>query len=262
MSYILDSLKKAEEERQRGLVPDIKTVQESTAREPRRRTIWLYLLLAALIMNAGMLTTWLFFGTSDKPDSVQTTHTEEDALMSKSQMQTETTERLSAISPLSKEEIPFNNVSGDSSGSEEKVKDMQPDQRSKDTSAVIEEVLPILPSGTKESKRIEDSPHQEKQNMVSDKSSVAVGQGDERIGNDRERVFSLKELPLSVRKSLPELNISAYMYSGKPSERLVTINSYILHEGETLQPGITLEEITEQGVILSYNGYRFQLELP
>ncbi|NCN23775.1 MAG: general secretion pathway protein GspB, partial [Gallionella sp.] len=31
-----------------------------------------------------------------------------------------------------------------------------------------------------------------------------------------------------------------------------------LHEGEIVVPGLKLEQITPEGVVLSYKGYRFQ----
>lgn len=42
-----------------------------------------------------------------------------------------------------------------------------------------------------------------------------------------------------------------------PRNRLVDINDRLLREGMTVAPGLTLEQITPDGMIFSYKGYRF-----
>ena len=48
------------------------------------------------------------------------------------------------------------------------------------------------------------------------------------------------------------------MYSSKPDERLAYINSKKLREGDSVMPGLMLEQITPDGMIFSYKGYRFK----
>jgi general secretion pathway protein B len=48
------------------------------------------------------------------------------------------------------------------------------------------------------------------------------------------------------------------MYSAKTADRFVSINDRALHEGDELSPGVKLEKITFDGMILSYKGYRFR----
>jgi general secretion pathway protein B len=61
-----------------------------------------------------------------------------------------------------------------------------------------------------------------------------------------------------VQQELPALTISVHAYSGKPADRLVGINNRLLHEGEYVADGLKLEQITPDGMILSYKGYRFR----
>jgi general secretion pathway protein B len=61
--------------------------------------------------------------------------------------------------------------------------------------------------------------------------------------------------------SLPELNLDVHVYSEVPAERFVLINSARYQEGERLKEGPLLERITPKGVILSYQGQRFSLEV-
>lgn len=68
-------------------------------------------------------------------------------------------------------------------------------------------------------------------------------------------VPELKQLPQSVRKSLPEIRITSHLY--RKDSRLVSINGRIMSEGFNMDNGLYLEEITSEGVILSYGKHRF-----
>lgn len=59
MSYILEALKKSDQERQRGTVPDLHTVQGSLTEQRERRPRWPYLVAFALLLNAGLMLWWL-----------------------------------------------------------------------------------------------------------------------------------------------------------------------------------------------------------
>jgi general secretion pathway protein B len=69
--------------------------------------------------------------------------------------------------------------------------------------------------------------------------------------------IAMAELPLSIQQEIPAMAIQFHAYSSKPANRLVGVNSLMLHEGESLMPGLRLEQITPEGMIFSYKGYRF-----
>jgi hypothetical protein len=74
MSYILDALKKSDQERQRNSTPGIHTVHATLEREPGRRKLWPYVLILALAFNAGLLLWWLHPWQSEKsnPGAIET----------------------------------------------------------------------------------------------------------------------------------------------------------------------------------------------
>jgi len=72
-------------------------------------------------------------------------------------------------------------------------------------------------------------------------------------------VVDLTELPAAIKESLPPLKMSAHYYTAEPKERFTRINDLTLREGQSLPPGVKLEAITPEGVLLSYEGYRFLL---
>jgi len=72
------------------------------------------------------------------------------------------------------------------------------------------------------------------------------------------RVPHLVELPLSFQKSVPDLTFNSHIYSSSPSSRRVMINNAYLRIGESVA-GLRVEDITEEGVVLSRNGQRFRV---
>lgn len=67
------------------------------------------------------------------------------------------------------------------------------------------------------------------------------------------------ELPLSVRQSLPALNLLVHVYSKTPEDRFVLINGARFREGDELSPGVRLAEIRPQGALVDFRDYRFLL---
>ena len=62
MSYILDALKKSEQEREQGKVPDIKTVHTlPTAAPQQHQSSWLYIVVISIVLAAGGVYLWNHF---------------------------------------------------------------------------------------------------------------------------------------------------------------------------------------------------------
>jgi general secretion pathway protein B len=59
--------------------------------------------------------------------------------------------------------------------------------------------------------------------------------------------------------NLPELHLDIHVHSRKAGERFVFVNMRKYQEGETLKEGPTVERITADGVILNQRGLRFLL---
>jgi general secretion pathway protein B len=59
---------------------------------------------------------------------------------------------------------------------------------------------------------------------------------------------------------LPELRLDLHVYAAKAADRFVFINMRKLREGESLPEGVRVEAITPRGAELSFRGRRFTLE--
>jgi general secretion pathway protein B len=64
------------------------------------------------------------------------------------------------------------------------------------------------------------------------------------------------QMPAEWRAAVPDLSINLMAYSQEPSERLVYIKGHRYMEGERVEGKLTIEKITREGVILSYQGRR------
>jgi general secretion pathway protein B len=56
------------------------------------------------------------------------------------------------------------------------------------------------------------------------------------------------------------LRLDVHVFSEQPAERFVFVNMQKYREGERLQEGPQLDEITPDGVILSLGGQRFRVQ--
>ncbi|MBI3902519.1 MAG: general secretion pathway protein GspB [Nitrosomonadales bacterium] len=74
-------------------------------------------------------------------------------------------------------------------------------------------------------------------------------------------IVAIEALPLSIQQELPKLNVSGYAYSNIPKERTVGINDRLLQEGEYLARGLRLERIDPDGLVFSYKKYYFRQSL-
>lgn len=72
------------------------------------------------------------------------------------------------------------------------------------------------------------------------------------------QVLAFYELPTAVRERLPRLTVSGFSYAEQPDLRLAVINDKVLRQGEDAAPGIVLERIASDGVVLNFAGYRFR----
>lgn len=64
---------------------------------------------------------------------------------------------------------------------------------------------------------------------------------------------------MAARGGFPEMKLELHVYSNVPEERIVFINGRRYKAGDTTAEGASVEEITQDGVIMSMGGNRFLL---
>lgn len=75
------------------------------------------------------------------------------------------------------------------------------------------------------------------------------------------RAVRISELPLNVQRQIPDIKFTSHIYADDPSLRLVNINSRSVREGGYVSDDLKLVGITEDGVVLSYQDYTFELSI-
>ena len=70
---------------------------------------------------------------------------------------------------------------------------------------------------------------------------------------------TLAELRLNDGAALPDMNLDIHVYGASPADRFVFIDRQKLAEGDLLETGARVEEISPDGVIMRYRGTRFVL---
>jgi general secretion pathway protein B len=225
MSYILEALKKAEMKSERSGMPSL--LSRTATVEHRRGRLLLYLLIAALSLNVGMIVWWV--GPSWRP--------KESQIIVQSP----------AIHPQVQIEPPPN---------------AREPKKSDRMQEITRETQPTQAHPTVARKEGRDAPmvRPRRAQAPAAESDQLQPPPEKRVAS-RGRVLSLSELPSTVKRSLPEFRISGHAYSTEPGSRVARINDQILQEGQSLAPGLKVEEITPGGVVLSYQGYRFQIAI-
>lgn len=75
------------------------------------------------------------------------------------------------------------------------------------------------------------------------------------------RVPTLAELPAELRQQVPPLSVGGSVYSTQASARMVVINGQVFQEGSSLGPELKLEQVRPKTAVLSIRGQRFELPL-
>jgi len=69
------------------------------------------------------------------------------------------------------------------------------------------------------------------------------------------------DTPTSVQDALSSLTIEGHIYDLQPSRRMMIISGQLRHEKQSTSNGLKVEEITEDGAILSYRDTTFHLSI-
>ena len=87
-------------------------------------------------------------------------------------------------------------------------------------------------------------------------TTPAADSGDDANGG---LVYTRNQLPEAIRNELPALSIGGASYSKSPASRMLIINGQVFHEGDTLGPNLTLKQIQLKAAVLEYKGYRYKV---
>ncbi|MDO6442477.1 general secretion pathway protein GspB [Marinobacter sp. 2_MG-2023] len=235
MSYILDALRKSETERRQGKVPDLGQQVQLIHRPKKRRispVVWVAL---ALLVNAGVLAVVFW------PERTSHLPVEPEAPIAKAEPALEQPLKPESTEPKISGGAPVRPI---------------PEDLPEAQTAVVSPPEPE-PEMEQVAEPVRERPTIITPAIRSERQVPASSQDDSRAGI-RERVPHLVELPLSFQKSIPDLMFNSHIYSSDPYASRVMINGNYLRQGESFS-GITVEKVTEDGVVLSKQGRSFRV---
>ncbi len=231
MSYILSALKKAEQERQGGGVPDVLTPQaaeEASPLSPGRvsKPYWIGVVAALLLLGlwlAGAL--WFDDGAIDPG---------------------------AGDNPVAQRGAVANGAAGGSRDQQSVVPSQPGDADAEPVRAAL-----LAP------KPYDGFTGDEDDFATAPAADRVPGRADPQASGQwafTDEVLDIAELPPSLRKRLPRLELTGHLYSlAHPTARKVILNGVALKEKQYLNDDLLINEITPDGVILDFRGRLFRL---
>ena len=70
---------------------------------------------------------------------------------------------------------------------------------------------------------------------------------------------TLAELPEATRRGLPALVVGGSMYAEQAPLRIVILNGQVVHEGDRLAPDLLVQQIRLKSVVLNFRGQLFEI---
>ena len=228
MSYILEALKKADQDRDIGAVPGIATPHEVERPRGRSRR-WLWIISALLIVNVVLVVMLLKDRFAEAPDTAEVVPERPAAPVSLQPPPTrQAGEAGIGALPSQEQRVPTGGQRMLSSGD----------------SATLPE--PAEPRESRPLSRPEE-------NIDTRPEPKAAEQG-------ATRLQSWYELPSEFRSGLTLPRLDLHVYSDDPQSRFILVSLKKYREGERLESGLLLEEVLPEGMVMSYRGERFLVE--
>jgi len=228
MSYILDALKKSDQERKQGDVPNLQTVYIPVT--TAKQSSWglygvILLLLLGLVFVIG-------FMLADRFSSQQSLVAPAD-VQQKEALENESIDTALIASQADKKRAEETDKARQSSESQ------QATNRQSTTQAI--DVNDIAVDAKK---RVTEN--------ASRKASVAT---------DLTSIPYLHELADYLQQSIPQMNFAGHVYSSTASSRSVIINGVVMSEGDIIVEGLKVEQITPKGVVFEFQGELFRMDI-
>jgi len=235
MSYILDALKKSEEQRGALNVSATPPVMSPINEHTDRRFIWPVILIIAALLAGWLFAQW------QKPDRIDSI---DDQVLHVSPV----VELSRVFSVPVERELKKNRP--DTVDVEQPVSVLQPDHmeitaapdRFKEPVKKMALFTPMTPASVVTEQGV---------------SHQVPGNGQGLVTN--AVVPSLNELTMQEQRSIPAIKIEGHIYDVEPAARMVIINGKVRKEKHTIASGLLLQEITPDGVIMNYQGRIFHM---
>ena len=224
MSYILDALRKADAERERGSVPSIHAQPAFAGARPAgpapSSRLWIVVaVIGVLLALVAAMAAYLLFGRSPASE------------VAKPAAPPTSTVAAAPAAPAASTPAPV-------------------------------AVAPALPAPPPPVRKARAAPAASAPPAATPTTAASAPASTPRpppTAKTEERIYTLDELPDDIRRQLPALSVGGSMYSPTPASRLVIINGQVLREGEHITPDLLVQQIRLKSAVMSFKGYRYTL---
>lgn len=249
MSYILDALRKADAERERGEIPGLHaqvTPSADTTPPPATAASHRVWIVAGATAVLTVVVSWMIFGRGPEPAPPP-------AMPGPMGMQTMPPTATMAPPPAppaippTAYYPPVNTAPPTATVSDG------------DTAGMTKsEVIATQPATPTTTAPTTTAPSTTPPRNEAPRAEAAANKSADKGGkSEAGKLYKLMDLPESVRRDLPTLTIGGAMYSEIPAQRMLIINSQVLREGDTVAPELVLEAIQLKAAIFRFKGYRY-----
>lgn len=256
MSYILDALKKSEQERGKGNIPGVQTVHSSSLLyRKEKKAWWPYILTAAVLLNLVVISYFFYHHRSPLSSNLPAAATPVANTQPQQALAAATapvTTPAHTITAQPQNAAPQTDNSRNAK-TETTTKTLRAKQGRPPSVRQNREMQTTAPPADHTTSWQTDTATPSSRNQTDKQENNSVSNSSAKKTDIPEQF----ELPDDVQRRLPTLVISAHVYSSKPQQRSMVINNQFLEEGDYILDGLILEEITPDGAIFNYNGLRF-----
>jgi general secretion pathway protein B len=256
MSYILDALRKSEQERQAKENPSLDNqILENT--QPHKTGKWLWIIIFIAIAVASLF--WLTREPSDKfiaqPETQhETNKNPKKTLLAKPEKKPSAKSQSQPLPAEDKPE-PATTASKPQLSIAERVK--------------ARKALLVKAAAEKQIQEIATAPVNDPAKPVSEPVQPTIKskikplpdiQLVEKVAKPENSVPLLKELPFEFRRNVPNLNINVFVYAEDPAERFILVDMKKYTSGQQITGGMTLKEILSDSLVVSYKNKTFRIK--
>lgn len=233
MSYILDALRRADSERERGAVPSLHSKQIAPGvadgddgDEPAGRSVQpLWWAVGGLSLALVGLAAWLMVGRSaPDPEPVRAAPAVAQAPV--------------LPAPVPAPEAP----------------QPAPKPVAAQPAPVERKSLPVSPAPEPATARVATAPK-----LAPRPAEKPVAPAPAAARDEDTPVPSISELPDDIRRQLPALSVSGASYSKNPASRMLILNGQVFKEGDKVANDLVLEQIRLKSAVLSFKGRRYSV---
>jgi len=223
MSYILDALKKSDQERKRGDVPNLQTVHIPMSVE--QHTPWMLYGFIAFLLLALSFVIGMVISDKEQPQSDQQ----------------------AALSAMSGTDTLTRHT--DKNGLQGIVEPMaQIPETAQKSAQIPADAAVVAPEVVQ---------HERKVVQLKAQTSESAA----KVSRDLGEIPYLHELADYQQQSIPEMRFAGHVYSSSASNRSVIINNDAMSEGDIIVQGLSVEEITTNGVVFLYKDQLFKMDI-